>query len=130
MTLLYHEKQVAALCGVHCINTLLQGPYFNEIDLAQIAHQLDELERAVMAEGGGAEYQQFLNEASGNVAMDGMFSIQVGDREVVCVCVSSCMCTCTGHGLARWRVGDCWRSYALRPGKLLVLVGEATGGHL
>lgn len=27
--------QVAALCGVHCINTLLQGPYFSELDLAQ-----------------------------------------------------------------------------------------------
>jgi ataxin-3 len=34
--MLYHEKQVAALCGVHCINTLLQGPYFNELDLAQV----------------------------------------------------------------------------------------------
>lgn len=28
--------QVAALCGVHCINTLLQGPYFSELDLAQV----------------------------------------------------------------------------------------------
>jgi ataxin-3 len=33
---LYHEKQVAALCGVHAINTLLQGPVFSEIDLAQV----------------------------------------------------------------------------------------------
>lgn len=24
MVLLYHERQVAALCGVHCLNTLLQ----------------------------------------------------------------------------------------------------------
>ncbi|GLC57851.1 hypothetical protein PLESTB_001280800 [Pleodorina starrii] len=71
--MLYHEKQVAALCGVHCLNTLLQGPYFNEIDLAQIAQGLDELERALVGEGG-------LGEASGNVAMDGMFSIQVLSR--------------------------------------------------
>lgn len=34
--MLYHEKQIAALCGVHCINTLLQGPYFSELDLAQV----------------------------------------------------------------------------------------------
>jgi hypothetical protein len=35
-SMLYHEKQIAALCGVHCINTLLQGPYFSELDLAQV----------------------------------------------------------------------------------------------
>ena len=28
--------QVASLCGVHCLNTLLQGPYFSEVDLAQV----------------------------------------------------------------------------------------------
>lgn len=27
---------MAALCGVHCINTLLQGPIFSEVDLAQV----------------------------------------------------------------------------------------------
>ena len=32
---LYHETQVASLCGVHAINTLLQGPYFSEVDLGQ-----------------------------------------------------------------------------------------------
>lgn len=31
-----HSAQVAALCGVHTINTLLQGPYINEIVLAQV----------------------------------------------------------------------------------------------
>ena len=25
---IYHEKQVASLCGQHCLNNLLQGPYF------------------------------------------------------------------------------------------------------
>lgn len=34
--LVYHEKQVAALCGVHALNTLLQGPFFSEIELAQV----------------------------------------------------------------------------------------------
>lgn len=28
---------VARLCGVHCLNTLLQGSYFTEVDLAQVA---------------------------------------------------------------------------------------------
>ena len=28
--------QVAALCGVHCLNTLLQGPYFSEVELSQV----------------------------------------------------------------------------------------------
>eukprot|EP00198_Chlamydomonas_reinhardtii_P012694 XP_001702031.1 ataxin-3-like protein [Chlamydomonas reinhardtii] len=73
MSLLYHEKQVAALCGVHTLNTLLQGPYFSEIDLAQIAHGLDALERELLGDAMGGE-------ASGNVAMDGMFSIQVLSR--------------------------------------------------
>ncbi|KAG1656171.1 hypothetical protein FOA52_008710 [Chlamydomonas sp. UWO 241] len=103
--LLYHEKQVAALCGVHCINALLQGPMFSEVDLAGIRlelhaleraaagtlHQtnrptgqqgigleLDALERAVMEEGGmtGEDYLTFAAEESSNVANDGMFSIQ------------------------------------------------------
>jgi hypothetical protein len=78
-TLLYHEKQIAALCGVHCLNTLLQGPYFSEIELAQIGRELDVLEHQFMQEGGmhTAEYKQFQAEESGNVANDGMFSIQV-----------------------------------------------------
>mmetsp|Transcript_7872 Transcript_7872/g.23710 ORF Transcript_7872/g.23710 Transcript_7872/m.23710 type:complete len:429 (-) Transcript_7872:479-1765(-) len=82
MAALYHEKQVAALCGVHCINTLLQGPIFSEVDLAHLAHELDALEKAVMQEGGltGEDYAKFVSEESGNVAADGMFSIQVLSR--------------------------------------------------
>ena len=33
---LSYASQEAALCGVHAINTLLQGPFFSEIDLAQV----------------------------------------------------------------------------------------------
>ena len=30
--LIYWEKQGSdKLCGVHCINSLLQGPFFNEV---------------------------------------------------------------------------------------------------
>ena len=35
------------MCGVHCINALLQGPYFDEIALSQIGIKLDEEERAL-----------------------------------------------------------------------------------
>jgi hypothetical protein len=51
----------------------------NEQSLAEIALALDERERAVMAENGmdSAEFRAFAGEASGNVALDGNFSVQV-----------------------------------------------------
>ncbi len=48
----YHELQVAGLCGVHCLNTLLQGPYFTEVDLMNIAIEFDKKEKEVMSEAG------------------------------------------------------------------------------
>lgn len=36
------------LCGVHCLNNLLQGPYFSEITLAEIAQELDDIECALL----------------------------------------------------------------------------------
>jgi ataxin-3 len=48
MAYLYHEQQLSALCGVHALNNLLQGPTFGAGDLAAIAHQLDEAERALL----------------------------------------------------------------------------------
>lgn len=85
------------LCGVHTINTLLQGPVVNETDLAtvcalrshtqacqachpaQIALDLDALEAGCMAELGTHtdDYQRFQNEGSNNVSADGNFSVQV-----------------------------------------------------
>jgi Ataxin-3 len=75
----YHEKQVAGLCGVHCLNTLMQCSVFTEIDLADIAARLDEQERETMSVAGTEtrEFLQFLAESSGNVADDGNYSIQV-----------------------------------------------------
>ena len=29
------------MCGLHCINALLQGPYFNEVSMSQVALDLD-----------------------------------------------------------------------------------------
>lgn len=41
------------------MNSLLQGDYFTEVDLMQIARELDEQERKVMMEYG-AETKEFL----------------------------------------------------------------------
>ena len=30
---MYHEKQIGGLCAVHCINNLMQGPEFDEIEV-------------------------------------------------------------------------------------------------
>jgi Ataxin-3 len=50
---IYFEKQGAdMMCGVHCINALLQGPYFDEVSMSQIAISLDQKEKALMAEAG------------------------------------------------------------------------------
>ena len=43
----YHEQQVMSMCGVHCLNSLLQANAFTEVDLSQIAHELDRREREV-----------------------------------------------------------------------------------
>ena len=45
---LYHEQQLSALCGVHALNNLMQGPVFGAGDLASIAHGLDDAERALI----------------------------------------------------------------------------------
>ena len=49
--LVYFEKQGQdMLCGLHCINVLLQGPMFDEVQLAAIAIQLDQEEQALLDE--------------------------------------------------------------------------------
>ena len=50
--ILYHEKQVAGLCAVHALNTLMQNSIFTEIDLMQIAHEFDRREKEVMMASG------------------------------------------------------------------------------
>lgn len=62
----------------------LQGPFFDEVQLATLAQGLDNREREVMAEAGmeTTEYLKFLAEDSANVANDGNFSIQVMMRKV------------------------------------------------
>ncbi|KAJ0088040.1 hypothetical protein Patl1_31715 [Pistacia atlantica] len=76
--MLYHEVQESKLCAVHCVNTVLQGPFFSEFDLAALASDLDGKERQMMLEGGvSASSGDFLTEESHNVSLDGDFSIQV-----------------------------------------------------
>lgn len=38
------------MCGLHCINALLQAPIFDEVSMSEIARQLDEEERALFGE--------------------------------------------------------------------------------
>ncbi|XP_010357811.1 ataxin-3-like protein [Rhinopithecus roxellana] len=78
MDFIFHEKQEGFLCAQHCLNNLLQGEYFSPVELASIAHQLDEEERMRMAEGGvtSEDYRAFLQQPSENMDDSGFFSIQ------------------------------------------------------
>jgi ataxin-3 len=55
------------------------APLFTAVDLASIAHEFDRIEADVMAENGldTSDYLKFLGEDSGNVALDGNYSVQV-----------------------------------------------------
>jgi len=75
---IFHEKQEGALCGQHCLNSLLQKAYFTAVDLAEIGRGLDEQERSVIAESNDlAELEEFTKHGSGNVDDSGFFSVQV-----------------------------------------------------
>lgn len=79
---IYHERQEALLCGQHALNNLVQACVFSADGLAQIAHQLDEMELTYMAqnnEGGvrSKDYLKRMAEGSGNVDPSGNFSIEV-----------------------------------------------------
>ncbi|EPS59008.1 hypothetical protein M569_15805, partial [Genlisea aurea] len=76
--MLYHEVQESKLCAVHCVNTVLQGPFFTEFDLAAMASDLDQTERQMMMQGSVTG--DFLPELSHNVSLGGDFSIQVVEK--------------------------------------------------
>eukprot|EP00931_Biecheleriopsis_adriatica_P103266 TRINITY_DN78125_c0_g1_i1.p1 TRINITY_DN78125_c0_g1~~TRINITY_DN78125_c0_g1_i1.p1 ORF type:complete len:464 (+),score=122.67 TRINITY_DN78125_c0_g1_i1:75-1394(+) len=74
---IYHERQLGGLCGVHCLNNLLQGPYFGPGDLAEIGVQLDHQEQALVrqnSQGDAPEAKPYNVDSS---ADGGNFSIQV-----------------------------------------------------
>mmetsp|Transcript_33108 Transcript_33108/g.78238 ORF Transcript_33108/g.78238 Transcript_33108/m.78238 type:complete len:359 (-) Transcript_33108:836-1912(-) len=79
---IYHERQVSLLCGQHALNNLVQANVFQPQYLAEIAHQLDQMELNFMAENneGGIRSRDYLNrvaEGSANVDPSGNFSIEV-----------------------------------------------------
>ncbi|GFY08752.1 ataxin-3 [Trichonephila clavipes] len=79
MEAIFHEKQEGSLCAQHCLNALLQAPYFTAVELAALAGQIDEQERSQMAEGGvqSEDYRKFVQQPSSNVDDSGYFSVQV-----------------------------------------------------
>jgi ataxin-3 len=75
MEFIFHEKQEGSLCAQHCLNSLLQGDYYSAVDLANIAHELDTIERNFMSsEADGCSSR---NAESSNYDDTGFFSIQV-----------------------------------------------------
>ncbi|EFJ19780.1 hypothetical protein SELMODRAFT_6003, partial [Selaginella moellendorffii] len=130
---LYHETQESKLCAVHCLNAVLQGPYFSELELAAIARDLDQSERDVMLESGGGDahspdYLRFVSEASSNVALDGNFSIQVLQRALAALdlkClpltspelatatteIAAYICNLHDHWFALRRIGAQWYNF-------------------
>ncbi|EAR85046.1 josephin protein (macronuclear) [Tetrahymena thermophila SB210] len=83
MSAVYWEKQGNdLLCGVHCLNSLLQGPFFNEIDLALYAQELDKQEKILLEQGGtdSKDFLEFVAGDSHNVEDGGNYSIQVLER--------------------------------------------------
>ncbi|KAK9086577.1 hypothetical protein Syun_028971 [Stephania yunnanensis] len=76
--MLYYEVHELKLCAVHCVNTVLQGPFFSEFDFAALASDLNQTERQMMIQSSG-DFARFGGAAdeSHNVSMGGDFSIQV-----------------------------------------------------
>ena len=62
MEAIFHEQQDGSLCAQHCLNSLLQGQFYSAVDLADMANELDTMEKLRMAEMGEdtPEYRQFL----------------------------------------------------------------------
>lgn len=116
--MLYHEVQESKLCAVHCVNTVLQGPFFSEFDLAALASDLDCKERQMMMLPSLAS-GDFLSHDSHNVSLDGDFSIQVhpfsfnyinSPFNFLLATVFNCYCYCfwgfyVGYLVLLWKCG-------------------------
>ncbi|XP_011410500.1 PREDICTED: ataxin-3-like [Amphimedon queenslandica] len=80
MDAIYHERQQGQLCAQHCLNNLLQGPYFNPVGLSEIAHRLDEKEKSHLTDREDislVEMTKILEQPSSNMDDSGFFSVQV-----------------------------------------------------
>ena len=71
---IYHEKQLSALCGVHTLNNLCQGPQFGAGDLAELALSLDAREVELLTSPGGhldrAAASQHIDQHSGDFSVE------------------------------------------------------------
>lgn len=66
MAKVYWERQGQdELCALHCLNSLLQGPYFTPVELGEIAQEIEAQEKQLGLPPGQ------------NVGMSGLFSVQV-----------------------------------------------------
>lgn len=116
---IYHEQQQGSLCAMHCLNNLLQGPYFTEWQLNKIASSLDlEESRLVgvsgMADSGNADAAGF----NVQVICEAMRSVGC-EIELVQVTTSQealqhpdllqgFICNQSRHWFALRRIGDDW----------------------
>ena len=58
---IYFEKQSDdRLCGLHALNSLLQGPFFDIVTLSEIGLKLNEMERQLMGENNVKIFYKFL----------------------------------------------------------------------
>ncbi|EUD69120.1 hypothetical protein C922_00812 [Plasmodium inui San Antonio 1] len=77
----YWEKQGNdRMCGLHCINAILQGPHYSEDALAAIGREIDEKEREFLkssAGAGGSGMNDLVRRNSSNVLDDGFINISV-----------------------------------------------------
>lgn len=73
----YWEKQGNdRMCGLHCINSMLQGPYYNEELLAVIGKELDDQEKEFL-KTHCASSGEIIRHNSLNVLEDGFINISV-----------------------------------------------------
>jgi ataxin-3 len=125
--LVYWEKQDSdQLCGLHCLNSLLQGPIFTEFDLAEIGMELDQRERLLLDDvSAQAGVQTNVND-SGNftfqVLVEAMSRINQGfafipirHSDVSGPALDKLLAGCSGfvchnsnHWIAIRRVGEEW----------------------
>lgn len=75
---IYFEKQSNdRLCGAHCINSLLQGPFFDPVSLSEIGQRLDQMEMDLYKEDPDLMAEILNKQMNGNVDLDGNYNIQV-----------------------------------------------------
>lgn len=73
----YWEKQGNdRMCGLHCINSMLQGPHYSEDMLAIIGKELDQQETDFL-KAHGADTNEIARHNSSNVLEDGFINISV-----------------------------------------------------